>query len=369
MTKAPLPTSKPFRQVFNRRFGGEPLLEGIYRVIVVRTPTHIKYPCLSKMVNGKQTFARFSNEELHITKEELVFAHRQGYEIHLLEAIICEHTSDVYGEMIFWAYEQRRSIKRQMKEAEARGDTEEWGRLNIAQETMKVLLNSTYGKLGWAKEHDVSNYVTYDTAFLLHQFAQGNITSISKLNDRYTSYSGVQVSEAKRTNFMLASYITARGRLQLIETLEAFDKAGYEPIYSDTDSVYAHITHRATEELFQQHITPLLNDSRLGAMKLEMKDNVGEDEAIGVFVAPKLYALRGPNTGVEKVVARGILKWMTSDDMEAAARREQEGQEQVTFDHIKGILDGIPIEITRQQQLIQKKLLTDAEAENIKVQR
>lgn len=270
--------------------------------------------------------------------------------------------------MIFWAYEQRRSIKRQMKEAEARGDTEEWGRLNIAQETMKVLLNSTYGKLGWAKEHDVSNYVTYDTAFLLHQFAQGNITSISKLNDRYTSYSGVQVSEAKRTNFMLASYITARGRLQLIETLEAFDKAGYEPIYSDTDSVYAHITERATPELFQKYIAPLLNDSRLGAMKLEMKDNVGEAEAVGVFVAPKLYALRGPNTGEEKVVARGILKWMTSDDQEAADRREQEGQEHITFDHIRGILDGIPVEITRQQQLIQKKLLT-TDADNIKVQR
>ena len=57
-------------------------------------------------------------------------------------------------------------------------------------------------------------------------------------------------------------------------------------------------------------------------MKLEMNDNVGESEAIGVFVAPKLYALRGPNTQDEKVVARGILKWMTNDDEEAQKRRE-----------------------------------------------
>jgi DNA polymerase elongation subunit (family B) len=146
---------------------------------------------------------------------------------------------------------------------------------------------------------------------------------------------------------MIASYITARGRLQLIEALEAFDMAGYEPIYSDTDSVYAHVTPRATKESFDQHIAPLLHDSRLGAMKLEMKDNVGEEEAIGVFVAPKLYALRGPTTGKEKVVARGILRWMTASDAEAEARREQEGQEQVTFEHIKGILDGVPVEITR----------------------
>lgn len=141
------------------------------------------------MVNGKQTFARFSNEELYITKEEAVFAHRQGYEIHLLEAVVCEHTSNVYLEMITWAYEKRRELKRQMKDVEALIERlesqektpfnedavrhqidearEKWARLNTAQETMKVLLNSTYGKLGWSREHDVSNYVTYDTEFLL----------------------------------------------------------------------------------------------------------------------------------------------------------------------------------------------------------
>jgi hypothetical protein len=28
-------------------------------------------------------------------------------------------------------------------------------------------MNSTYGKLGWGKEHDISNYITSDTEFLL----------------------------------------------------------------------------------------------------------------------------------------------------------------------------------------------------------
>ena len=54
----------------------------------------------------------------------------------------------------------------------------------------------------------------------------------------------------------------------------------------------------------------MLDSARLGGFKLEMKDNVGEEFAIGAFIAPKLYALKGPNTGKEKIVARGVMKWM-----------------------------------------------------------
>jgi DNA polymerase elongation subunit (family B) len=123
----------------------------------------------------------------------------------------------------------------------------------------------------------------------------------------------------------VASYITARGRLQLIDALEACEKAGYLPLYSDTDSIYAQKTDKSTPELFEKYIAPLLHDSKLGGFKLEMNDNVGEDTAIGCFVAPKLYALKGPTTGEEKIVARGILKWITGDDERDITRREQEG--------------------------------------------
>ena len=43
---------------------------------------------------------------------------------------------------------------------------------------------------------------------------------------------------------------------------------------------------------------------------MEMEDNVREKHAIGCFVAPKLYALKGPNTLQEKIVARGVMRWM-----------------------------------------------------------
>ncbi len=39
-------------------------------------------------------------------------------------------------------------------------------------------------------------------------------------------------------------------------------------------------------------MAPLLDDDKLGSFKLEMKDDVGKDIATGVFIAPKLYALK-----------------------------------------------------------------------------
>ena len=47
---------------------------------------------------------------------------------------------------------------------------------------------------------------------------------------------------------------------------------------------------------------------------MEMEDNIGEKLGIGCFVAPKLYAIRGPNTLKEKIVARGVMRWMFSAD-------------------------------------------------------
>lgn len=57
-------------------------------------------------------------------------------------------------------------------------------------------------------------------------------------------------------------------------------------------------------------------------MKLEMKDNVDENEAEGIFMSNKLYALRGPNSKKEKIVARGVMKWMSKDDDVSAKRRK-----------------------------------------------
>ena len=96
-----------------------------------------------------------------------------------------------------------------------------------------------------------------------------------------------------------------------------------------------------------------------------MSDNVGEDEAIGSFVSLKLYALKGRNTGKQKIVARGVMKWMIGDKEKDVQRRIDEGASEVTYDDIAGMIDGVPLEITRlQTYLDNKRLLSDSD--NIK---
>lgn len=113
--------------------------------------------------------------------------------------MVVESSENIYKEMIDTLYNQRREIKALMKPLAKKiqqgtaneEDIQEYTRLNLKQETCKLLLNSTFGKLAWASLHDIQNYVSGDSKYLLEQFALGNITKISKLNDRYTQYSGV----------------------------------------------------------------------------------------------------------------------------------------------------------------------------------
>lgn len=60
---------------------------------------------------------------------------------------------------------------------------------------------------------------------------------------------------------------------------------------------------------------------------------------------------------------------MTTCDKRSEERRESEGQELITYDHIKSLLEHESFKITRKQQLIKRALLLDDAAENLKVQR
>jgi hypothetical protein len=85
----------------------------------------------------------------------------------MLNALVCERTADIYGEYICGAYAERKKFKAELKSAEDAGDLVKAMLADLAQEIEKLKMNCTYGKLGWAKYHDVSNYITFDTKFLL----------------------------------------------------------------------------------------------------------------------------------------------------------------------------------------------------------
>lgn len=165
---------------------------------------------------------------------------------------------------------------------------------------------------------------------------------------------------------MLTSYITARSRRRLIEALYKFEKAGLVPLYSDTDSIYVHFPPDYSQDLFEQHVRPLLNDNVLGAFKDETADDTGCDFMEATFVACKLYALRNPDGSKEVVKARGIPEYFVSDDSEGANLRRRLGAGKITYQDIQGLLKGKKIEFKREQITINQKLLLSSEHDNIK---
>ena len=68
---------------------------------------------------------------MSVTREELAFAHKQGYEIHVIDACVCRDTANIYEKYIFEAYERRLKYKRLAKEALEAGDMETYCKYEI----------------------------------------------------------------------------------------------------------------------------------------------------------------------------------------------------------------------------------------------
>lgn len=79
------------------------------------------------------------------------------------------------------------------------------------------MMNSLYGKFGETLDRELTNQITDDDDLLLKLFQTGKLYDVKPLNDRYVSYSGLQETNQKNcnTNFFIAAYITARGRINL----------------------------------------------------------------------------------------------------------------------------------------------------------
>ncbi len=77
-------------------------------------------------------------------------------------------------------------------------------------------MNSLYGKFGQKPEDDVSHMITPHDSVIMNLLRDGRIHDVERLNEKYLIYSATVAKRSTRTNFMIASYITARARIQLI---------------------------------------------------------------------------------------------------------------------------------------------------------
>jgi hypothetical protein len=104
-------------------------------------------------------------------------------------------------------------LKAEAKQALKAGDMSLYAIKNAQQELEKLKLNSLYGKFGFARLREATDVITSDKDYVMQLLGQGLVNDVKIINDRYISFSGYQVADCSRTNFALAAYITARGRM------------------------------------------------------------------------------------------------------------------------------------------------------------
>lgn len=56
----------------------------------------MKFPIIGDYIEGKYTFKIFKNYTIHITKEELYEAHKNGYKLHLLTACVVDQIGNPF---------------------------------------------------------------------------------------------------------------------------------------------------------------------------------------------------------------------------------------------------------------------------------
>jgi hypothetical protein len=139
-------------------------------------------------------------------------------------------------------------------------------------------MNSLYGKFGQKLERVDESQITEDEDLLLRLYSQGLLHGVNPINDRYMSYSATNIQTIDAscgTNFMIAAFITARGRINLHSGIMTISKEYPKAVvaYTDTDSIYVgNMEHVNTEGPFYKRF---VDGARLGAYKPEMDGKIG----------------------------------------------------------------------------------------------
>lgn len=373
----PLPTGPYFYNVNHKIFNGEYLKPGVYQVVVIKSPQLENY-FLCDEDNGRLVCANVVNYKMYITEEEIIYAYSLGYEIFLVDSWVCESKTDIFSGFVNKLYAERKDYKKAMKKCEEAGDESGMIMNDFLQNFTKTTLNSLYGKFGQNISQDISNYLTTNVDYILQLIQDGSIGHIEQLENNYFKFSATIEKNFSDTNFIIASYITARGRRLLHQYQTKIINLGYDIIYSDTDSLYFAANEKWTEEernKQQDYLNKnIIDNVNLGGSKLEIADKISypySDDAI--FVGLKMYALRSTHTGKELITCKGLPSWLCGghDEEEKERNKQRRAQfdaKEITYkDFINLIENNVaittsPIEVEQTQ----RKHLCDDGTEHLK---
>jgi len=234
--------------------------EGLAKV-KIKTPTDIKIPLLPFRTKDKLLFpvGTFVGTYTHL---ELRKALTLGYEIiEYYGGHYYTNTISIFKDFVEDNYNKRLELKKDK---------------NPMEYTVKIILNSLYGKFG--QRYDKKQEITFVDMF---DFSEKNINKyeeVEVLKEYFVITKELCEKPPEFIQPIWSIYVTAYGRLELYKL---FEKVGFNNVfYCDTDSVFTS--------------QKLLEGNKLGELKLEYFVKSG------LIIKPKFYEING------KVKAKGL---------------------------------------------------------------
>jgi hypothetical protein len=262
----------------------------------IQAPANLSHPILQlhyKTKGGIRTIAPLGSWEGWYFSEEIKNANKFGYGITVLRGYLFD-SGYIFKDYVNNLYSLRLS----------------YPKTNPMNFTAKLLLNSLYGRFGMNDQFDDIDIVNQEDFDDLTQSKHANISEIIEIptnhksgNKYIVSYSDTRDAiktridgswETHNINIAIASAVTAYARIHMAQ----FKNNPLLPnlYYTDTDSAY-----------FDGPIPDsYISNTELGKLKLEgIYDR-------GLFLAPKVYALR--NSSEEIIKIKGLGKKSIKDN-------------------------------------------------------
>jgi hypothetical protein len=190
----------------------------------------------------------------HWTRHEIEYAKSLGVEVlELIEGALFEDAGKIFEPFVNTLYNMR-------KEAKKNKD-------HVAQMSMKLLMNSCYGKMGQNKVQEkiiIDDGTRDDVSFLTEiRMPDGTFLRLGTVPDK---------SEKMYSNPAIACFVTSYARVHLHKQ---FMIVGPKNVYyCDTDSVFSGVMMSTGDEVGQMKLEATVNDS-------------------AVFLLPKTYVMEG----------------------------------------------------------------------------
>lgn len=260
-------------------------IAGVFHCII-DTKGYVEHPLIRTRLKNGQNIWSCGKQETIITSLTIKYLISQGFDVEIIGGVRWEKNGNYLREYILNIYEMRKIAKKEGKLAKSN--------------TLKLLMNSLYGKFAQRIMTSVVALVNKDTDYMnfnfnaeLDQFfiKDEKLHILMGKNDYHKI--DAEIFLRKEKPIVMASYITAGSRVWM---QEYFDLIG-RILYTDTDSLFAvreDVERAFGKDFKMEHPSKYYPDCKLKIDSSELgalKNECAEDEKIigAIFAGAKFY--------------------------------------------------------------------------------